>query len=64
MAEVIVIPGFQKAVMEVPDYSVVMGTPGKVVKQLPEDYKRELEKVANTYVHLGEKYTKEAYKGL
>lgn len=50
--------------MVVPDYSVVMGTPGKVVKQLPEAYKAELEKAANTYVHLGEEYIKGVYKEL
>lgn len=50
--------------MVIPDFSVVMGTPGKVVKQLPEDYKRELEKAANTYVHLGEEYTRGVYKEL
>ena len=50
--------------MVVPDYSVVMGTPGKVVKQLPEAYKTELEKAANTYVHLSEEYLKGVYKEL
>ncbi len=44
--------------MVVPDYSVVMGTPGKIVKQLPESYQAELEKAASTYVHLSEEYIK------
>lgn len=50
--------------MEVPDFSVVMGTPGKVVKQLPEAYRSELEKAANIYVHLGEEYMKGIYRAL
>lgn len=50
--------------MVVPDYSVVIGTPGKVVKQLPENYQIELEKAASTYVHLSEEYIKGIYKKL
>ncbi|EAY25262.1 biotin/lipoyl-containing protein [Microscilla marina] len=50
--------------MVVPDYSVVMGTPGKVVKQLPESYKATLEKAASIYVHLSEEHIKGIYKAL
>lgn len=50
--------------MVVPDYSVVMGTPGKIVKQLPESYQVELEKAASTYVHLSEEYIKGIYRSL
>ncbi len=35
---------------EIPDGSVVMGSPGKVVKQLPEEQKAELEVSAQHYI--------------
>jgi carbonic anhydrase/acetyltransferase-like protein (isoleucine patch superfamily) len=42
--------------MEVPDFSVVMGTPGKVVKQLPEKVKEKLLLNAEHYVELSARY--------
>lgn len=42
--------------MQIPDGSVVMGSPAKVVKQLPEEHYRLLEKSAAHYVKSAENY--------
>jgi carbonic anhydrase/acetyltransferase-like protein (isoleucine patch superfamily) len=42
--------------MEVPDYSVVMGSPGKVVKTLTDAQKERVKKNAEAYVKLAKKY--------
>lgn len=42
--------------MEVPDFSVVMGTPGKVVKQLGEGVQQKLLTSADHYVELAARY--------
>lgn len=41
---------------EVPDYSVVMGIPGKVVKQLTPEQAEKIKKNAANYVALGKRY--------
>lgn len=41
---------------EIPDYSVVMGSPGKVVKQVTEEQMRDIEQNAENYVHHSRKY--------
>ncbi len=47
--------------MEIPDYSIVMGTPAKVVKQLSPAHIEAVEKNAAVYVELAKEYLK-AYK--
>ena len=42
--------------MEIPDYSVVLGSPGKVVRQTAPDKVRSLEKSAAGYVRRGREY--------
>ena len=42
--------------MEIPDYSVVMGAPGKIVKTLSEEQKEKVRKNAAVYVELASKY--------
>jgi carbonic anhydrase/acetyltransferase-like protein (isoleucine patch superfamily) len=42
--------------MVVPDFSIVMGAPGKIVKTLTEDQKEKVKKNAETYVALAAKY--------
>jgi carbonic anhydrase/acetyltransferase-like protein (isoleucine patch superfamily) len=44
--------------MEIPDYSVVMGAPGKIVKTLSEEQKEKVRKNAAVYVELASKYMK------
>lgn len=41
---------------EVPDYSVVMGVPGKVVKQLTPEAAEKIKANAARYVELGKRY--------
>ncbi|MFA0963239.1 gamma carbonic anhydrase family protein [Roseivirga sp. BDSF3-8] len=48
--------------MEIPDYSVVMGTPGKVVKQLPEKTTERLHRSAEHYQERGREYLAGKYK--
>lgn len=45
--------------MEVPDYSMVMGSPGKIVKQLPEEIIEKLKWGAAVYVMESMKYLEE-----
>ncbi len=42
--------------MEVPDFSMVLGTPGKIVKQLPESYATHLLKSAAHYVEMSQRH--------
>lgn len=42
--------------MDIPDYSMVIGSPGKIVKQLPETIKPQLEKSAAHYVKNGQTF--------
>ncbi|MCP1385986.1 gamma carbonic anhydrase family protein [Runella salmonicolor] len=42
--------------MEVPDFSMVLGTPGKVVKQLPESMAARLLESAAHYVAMGQRH--------
>ena len=44
---------------EIPDGSLVMGSPGKVVRELTEAQKRMLEASAAHYVHNAERYARE-----
>ncbi|MDO7901932.1 gamma carbonic anhydrase family protein [Pseudomonas sp. K1(2024)] len=44
---------------EIPDGSLVMGSPGKVVRELTEQQKRMLEASAAHYVHNAERYGRE-----
>ncbi|MEX0967832.1 MAG: gamma carbonic anhydrase family protein [Bacteroidia bacterium] len=41
---------------EIPDFSVVLGSPGKVVKQLNEEQKEAVRQNAEVYVQLAQKY--------
>ena len=47
--------------MKIPDYSVVMGTPAKIVKQLTEEQIEKVKQNAQNYVDLSKKYI-EYYK--
>jgi carbonic anhydrase/acetyltransferase-like protein (isoleucine patch superfamily) len=42
--------------MEVPDFSMVLGTPGKIVKQLSESYATNLLESAAHYVEMGQRH--------
>lgn len=42
--------------MEIPDFSMVLGTPGKIVKQLPESYAAHLLESATHYVEMGQRH--------
>ncbi len=44
--------------MQVPDYSMVLGVPAKIVKQIPEDYAHKLLESAAHYVEMGRKHAK------
>ncbi|MEH6387000.1 MULTISPECIES: gamma carbonic anhydrase family protein [Pseudomonas] len=44
---------------EIPDGSLVMGSPGKVVRQLSEDQKRAIEAGAAHYVHNAQRYRRD-----
>ncbi len=44
--------------MEIPDYSVVMGCPGKVVKKLSSEHSQMFKQGAITYVDLAKEYLK------
>ena len=48
---------------EIPDGSLVMGSPGKVVRELTEAQKRMLEASAAHYVHNAERYARELAPG-
>lgn len=43
---------------EIPDFSVVMGVPGKIVKQLSPEQAEKIKKNAANYVALGKRYLK------
>lgn len=43
--------------MEIPDFSMVLGTPGKIVKQLPESYAAHLLESATHYVEMGQRHS-------
>lgn len=47
---------------EIPDYSVVMGVPGKVVKQLTPEQAEKIKKNAASYVALGKRYLAEEFE--
>ncbi len=47
--------------MEVPDFSMVLGTPGKIVKQLPESYSNQLLESAAHYVEMGQQHASGAF---
>lgn len=42
--------------MEIPDYSMVLGVPAKVVKQLSPEYAEKLLKSATHYVEMGKRH--------
>ena len=42
--------------MNVPDFSMVLGTPGKIVKQLPDSYAAQLLESAAHYVEMGQRH--------
>jgi carbonic anhydrase/acetyltransferase-like protein (isoleucine patch superfamily) len=42
--------------MEIPDFSMVLGTPGKVIKQLPASYAAHLLESAAHYVEMGQRH--------
>lgn len=42
--------------MEIPDFSMVVGTPGKIIKQLPESYADQLLKSAAHYVEMSQRH--------
>jgi carbonic anhydrase/acetyltransferase-like protein (isoleucine patch superfamily) len=44
--------------MSIPDYSVVMGAPAKVVKQLSEEHIAKVKRNAQSYVELSKEYLK------
>ncbi|MCH8317589.1 MAG: gamma carbonic anhydrase family protein [Bacteroidetes bacterium] len=44
--------------MKIPDYSLVLGTPAKIVKKLSPEQIQKLKKNAEAYVQLGKKYLK------
>ena len=47
---------------EIPDYSLVMGTPGKVVKQLTPEQAKKIKENAARYVELGKRYLAGEFK--
>jgi carbonic anhydrase/acetyltransferase-like protein (isoleucine patch superfamily) len=44
--------------MVIPDYSIVMGAPGKVVKQLSPEHIEKVKRNAQSYVDLSKEYLK------
>ena len=44
---------------EIPDGSLVVGSPGKVVRELSEEQKKMLEASAAHYVHNAQRYARE-----
>ena len=44
--------------MKIPDYSLVLGTPAKIVKKLSPEQIQKFKKNAEAYVQLGKKYLK------
>ena len=48
--------------MEIPDYSMVLGVPAKVVKQLPTEYAEKLLKSAAHYVEMAKRHQSGEFK--
>lgn len=48
--------------MEIPDYSIVMGCPGKVVKKISPSQAKMFEEGAQTYVNLAQEYLMGKYE--
>ncbi len=48
--------------MEIPDYSMVLGVPAKVVKQLPSDYAEKLLLSAAHYVEMAKRHQSGEFK--
>lgn len=48
--------------MEIPDYSVVMGVPGKVVKKLSREHAKMFEEGAEIYVKFAQAYLRGEYQ--
>ena len=51
--------GSEMCIRDSPDGSLVMGSPGKVVRELTEQQKRMLEASAAHYVHNARRYAQE-----
>ena len=48
--------------MEIPDYSMVLGVPAKIVKQIPPEYAQSLEMSAAHYVEMGHRHQSGEFK--
>ena len=48
--------------MEIPDYSMVLGVPAKIVKQLPAAYAEKLKLSAAHYVKMAERHQSGEFK--
>lgn len=48
--------------MEIPDFSVVMGIPGKIVKKLSQEHKAIFEQGARVYIDLAQEYLQGKYQ--
>jgi carbonic anhydrase/acetyltransferase-like protein (isoleucine patch superfamily) len=44
--------------MQIPDYSIVMGSPGQIKKQLSEEHIEKVKKNSQAYVDLSKEYIK------
>ncbi len=42
--------------MEIPDYSMVLGVPAKIVKQIPPEYAQNLKMSAAHYVEMAHRH--------
>jgi carbonic anhydrase/acetyltransferase-like protein (isoleucine patch superfamily) len=47
--------------MEIPDYSMVLGVPAKIVKQMPESVAEKLEKSAAHYVEMAKRHQSDEF---
>ena len=47
--------------MEIPDYSLVLGMPAKVVKQVPEEMQKRIQSGAAHYVKMGKRYLNDEF---
>lgn len=50
--------------MEIPDYSMVLGVPAKIVKQLPPEYAEKLQKSAAHYVEMAKRHQSGEFKAI
>ena len=50
--------------MEIPDYSMVLGIPAKVVKQLPPEYAEKLLKSATHYVEMAKRHQSDEFQSI